>query len=228
MLIVLAGGDSDTRTCCPGGDKAGRVVMVAVDQTTKRILKDLATRGMAHVAKGLSAMLGQPIGIQTMDLAVVPVQQVIDRIGGPEQSVVGIYLIARGDMPGHVMLILPYLDAIRLVDMLLDQPDGTTKELGSLERSALAEVGNLTASYFLNAVAAETGFDTRPSPPAVMVDMLGAVLNIILIAAAGVEPDIMLLDTVFTGLNRKVKAFFWVVPDLLPLQEHLGGMFRDA
>ncbi len=197
--------------------------MVQLDNTVAVVLKDLATQGMAHVAKGLSGMLGQDIDIVTTNVGLVPVPKVVDRVGGPEELVVGIYLIAQGDMPGHVMLILPIADALLLVDMLLGEPEGTTTELGSLERSALAELGNLTASYFLNSVAAATGFDTRPSPPAVMVDMLGAVLNIILIAAGGAEPDIMLLDTVFSCLDREVKAFFWVVPDLLPLQEQMRG-----
>ncbi len=202
--------------------------MPHLDNTTQQILKDLSTQGMKHVATGLSGMLGQPIHIETTDIEVVPVSKVIDRIGGAEELVVGVYLIAQGSMPGHVMLVIPFADALQLVDMLLGEPEGTTQELGSLERSALGEVGNLTASFFLNAVAAATGFSTQPSPPAVMVDMLGAILNIILIAAAGAEPDIMLLETVFSGPERELNIFFWVVPDLIPLQTQLKDQLQNG
>lgn len=46
------------------------------------------------------------------------------------------------------MLIFPYERALKLVDLLIDEPEGTTQQLGTYERSALAEVGNLCGSFF--------------------------------------------------------------------------------
>ncbi len=176
------------------------------------ILERMASLATESAAEGLSTMLGSPIRITVPRVQLVDIGEVSGRVGGPEQEAVGIYLLAQGDMPGHIMLIMPLDDAFRLTDMLLEEPEGTTTVLGSLERSALGEVGNVTASLFLNAIANATGMDIRPSPPAVMIDMVGAILDIILVTAGAIADDILLLETEFQGPDRKVEIYFWVVP----------------
>ena len=43
--------------------------------------------------------------------------------------------------------------AYGFVDLLMGQPEGTTKALGEIESSALGELGNIMGSSFLNALA---------------------------------------------------------------------------
>ena len=85
------------------------------------------------------------------------------------------------------MLVIPIQRALELVDLLMGQTIGTSKTFGSLERSALAEVGNLTATFFMNSVAKISGIGLRPTPPAVMVDMVGAILDIIIATTGGIS-----------------------------------------
>ena len=85
-------------------------------------------------------------------------------------------------------------------------------QLGPLERSALGEVGNVTASLFLNAIADATGLSLRPSPPAVVMDMVGAIIDIIVIASGAVADEILLLEVEFHGPDRTLEIYFWMVP----------------
>jgi chemotaxis protein CheC len=117
-------------------------------------------------------------------------------VGDPESEMVGIYLLMKGDLSGQAILIFPLASALNLADALLDAPLGTSSSLGDLECSALAEAGNLTVSYFLNAMAALTGIPLRPSPPAVMVDMLGAILNVVITSLAATSDDLLMIETV--------------------------------
>ncbi|MGI6208602.1 MAG: chemotaxis protein CheC [Anaerolineae bacterium] len=176
------------------------------------ILEQLAGAATQHAAQGLSTMLGSPIRIEVPKVELVPLGGVCERVGGPECEVVGIYLTVGGDLPGHVMLITPMEDALRLVDMLLEVPAGTVEELGPLERSALGEVGNVVASLFLNAIADATGMSARPSPPSVMTDMLAAVLNVILAPVGLISDEMLLLETELHGPDRRVRMHFWLVP----------------
>ena len=111
------------------------------------------------------------------------------------------------------MLIFPYERALKLVDLLIGEPEGTTQLLGSYERSALAEVGNLCGAFFLNAVASLVGMEARPTPPALMVDMVAAILDVIIATAAGVGEHVLMLSTTFMQAGREAEASFWVIPD---------------
>jgi len=176
------------------------------------ILERMAALGMQNAVRGLSTMLGRPIQMSVPRLSLVPLCEVSSRVGGPEQEAVGIYLLVTGDLGGHVMLILPIADALRLLDMVLEVPDGATQTLGTLERSALGEVGNVSTSLFLNAIADATGMVLRPSPPAVLVDMVGAIIDIIVASAGAISDDILLLEAEFLGPDRSLDMFFWMVP----------------
>jgi chemotaxis protein CheC len=102
-------------------------------------------------------------------------------------------------------------------------PEGETKVLGSMERSALGEVGNITTGYFLNRVATIMHWDARPSPPAVIVDMVGAILNVVTATVAGVSDEVLMLQGTFMRAGREVEVIFWIVPDTNSME-----MFKGA
>jgi chemotaxis protein CheC len=173
----------------------------------------IAREGIHNAARGFSGMLGQELKAVNPEIKILPLLDIASVIGGPEDEVVGIYLRATGDMTTQFMMVIPYIRAMELVDMLMDQPAGTSTELGSMERSALAEVGNLTATFFMNALASITGIGLRPTPPAVMVDMVGAIMDVIIATSGGIGDYILMLNSKFILNNREVEADFWVIPD---------------
>ncbi len=171
--------------------------------------------GMENAARGLSGMLGRTITTGTSQAKVVRFSELYADIGHPETGMVGIYLLMQGDLSGQAILILTVESALDMVDLLMEDPPGTSTSLGDLERSALGEVGNLTVAYFLNAMSSLTGRDLRPSPPAVMADMLGAILNVLATTAGMTGDELLIIETVIQDPKDKlVEARFWVIPDL--------------
>jgi chemotaxis protein CheC len=171
--------------------------------------------GMENAARGLSGMLGRTITTGTSQAKVVRFSELYTDIGHPETGMVGIYLLMEGDLSGQAILILTVESALDMVDLLMEDPPGTSTSLGDLERSALGEVGNLTVAYFLNAMSSLTGRDLRPSTPAVMADMLGAILNVLATTAGMTGDELLIIETVIQDpKDRLVEARFWVIPDL--------------
>jgi len=109
-------------------------------------------------------------------------------------------------------------EAHGLVDMVMSQEEGTTSTLGAMERSALGEVGNLTGTFFLNALAEVTRMNIQPSPPAVMVDMGAAVLDVPLAALAASADEALVIKTIFLDDLRRIEAAFLVMPDMESLR----------
>ncbi len=182
------------------------------------MLNKMANVGIYNAARGLSGMVGESLEVENPGVKLVPLADIPNLLGGPEAEAVGIYLRAEGNLGGQIMLVIPYQKSLELADMIIGLPPGTTKQLGSLERSALAEMGNLTGTFFMNAVAEATGLSLRPSPPAVMVDMVGAVLDIVLATAAQLSEHVMMIQATFSCQGRAVNTDFWMIPDRYTLE----------
>jgi chemotaxis protein CheC len=169
---------------------------------------------LQNAASGLAKMMGRPVSIDTPRAELVPISQIGARVGGPDAEMVGIYLLMIDELPGQAILMMSLNEALRLVDLITGAAPGTSVTLGDIERSALAEAGNVTVSFFLNALGALAGTAARPSPPAVIVDMLGAILDVIASSAAAVSDNLLIVETTFNYPEGALQAHFWVLPEL--------------
>lgn len=186
----------------------------AQDKQLQRLLIIMANEGIHNAARGIAAMVGDTVTVSRPLVRQVPLTQIPNLLGSPEVETVGIYLRTSGEIAVQILLIVPYTYALELVDLMLGQSPNTTQKLGPLERSALAELGNLGGTFFLNAVASATGLSARPTPPAVMVDMVGAIVDILLSTpGTGDSEQVLMVQATFSRGERQALVEFWVVPD---------------
>lgn len=169
--------------------------------------------GFTNAMTGLSQMAGQEIKISRMEFKKVPVKEVSALFGGPEALIIAVYLEISGKTNGQMVVVYEPKVAYDLIDLLLCQSQGTTRELSEMERSTLGEVGNIMGSFFLNYVSDTTGIRFQPSPPAVMMDMAGAILDAALAGLMEFSDDIYIMETVFGTNDRQVAGTFLVIPD---------------
>jgi chemotaxis protein CheC len=169
--------------------------------------------GFNNAMVGLSQMSGQEIKVTSMNLKKVPIKDIPGEFGGPEALIIAVYLEISGKSNGHMIVVYEPKVAFDLIDLLLGQSPGSTKELSEMERSTLGEVGNIMGSFFLNHISDTTGMRFMPSPPAVMMDMAGAILDATLAGLMEFSDDIYIMETVFGTNNRQVAGTFLVIPD---------------
>jgi chemotaxis protein CheC len=97
--------------------------------------------------------------------------------------------------------------------MLLDLPDGSTEALATLEVSALAEAGNVAGSAFLNVLANGSHLVILPTPPVVLEDMCGAILDTLAAELAlHDQEDALVIEAQLTSAGQTVDAAFLVFP----------------
>lgn len=174
----------------------------------------LVSRGISNALSGLSQMVGKEIEVSSIDLKWLPAKRVVDMLGGPENIIVGIYLSIEGDATGHLLLLHDTQIAFQLIDMQLGLPKGSTREMDEMEYSVLGEMGNITGSFFLNALADTTSLVLMPSPPSVLVDMVGAVVNVPLTFIMEENDNALVVKATFRANDEDLDGTFMVLPTM--------------
>jgi chemotaxis protein CheC len=174
------------------------------------VLRSIVSKGLDDSSTALSSMTTGGIRLLDPHLEFTPLNAVPGIAGGPEKVVVAVYLGIEGDLNGHLMLLFSQANGLRVVDMLMELPPGTTGELDELGISALAETGNVCGSSFLNAISDRTGLKIVPTTPAVVVDMAGAILESVAVELYLNGDEVLVVETGFGG---GVPGHFLLMPD---------------
>lgn len=182
-------------------------------QIGNRKLVELFSGGVVNAVSGLSEMAGQEIGVAGMSFKKVVVQDIPNLFGGPETPIVAVYLEMQGETNGHMIVVYHPKVAFELIDLLLGQPAGSTTGLSEMETSTLGEVGNIMGSFFLNHISDTTGIRFQPSPPAVMMDMAGSILDAAMASILRHCEYIYVMETTFGTNDRQVAGTFLVIPE---------------
>jgi chemotaxis protein CheC len=182
---------------------------------------ELIQKGTTKAMDNLSQMLGQRIEVASFELRSIPIAEISQLCGGPEVMSVGIYLTVSGSADGHLMLIYDPGIACSFVDLLMMQPPNTTATLGEMEQSALGEMGNVVGASFLGILADDVGMDLRPSPPAVMMDMAGALLDIVAADLLMTQDEAFVAETTFVAPDREITGMFFVMPSASLMEQLL-------
>lgn len=183
---------------------------------------DLVSNGLARSIAGLSEMVGQRIDLIKLTPNRVRIDTAAHLFGGPEALTVVVYLGIEGSATGHIVLVYQPKAAFELVDMLVGVPPGSTSELGEMERSALGEMGNIVGSFFLNTLADSTGLRLMPTPPAVIMDMAGAVLDAAFAEMLEEGEEAIVVEASFGIPAQRITGTFLAMPSR-DLQRTLMG-----
>lgn len=157
-------------------------------------LREVGNIGAGTAATALSQMIGGVVTMGVPRVEPVPVEQVADLVGGGEALVAAVFLGVVGDAEGHMLVLMREPAARRLVASLLGDPGGRG-EFDAMGMSVLQEVGNVLTSAYLGALALLTGMRLEPTPPAVGVDMAGALLGSALAEVAMTSSTALLIDS---------------------------------
>jgi chemotaxis protein CheC len=171
---------------------------------------------MKHTGHSLNSLVHESFTLANIQIRHLPFEELHQEyLERPEEKTVAIYLRISDDLPGHALLVLNFPEALSLVDLLLDMSLGTTAVLDEMTTSALAETGNIALTSFLNAVAQLSHREIRPSPPAVVVDMLATVLEVMVTAVASYADELCIIEADFSCcINQDLTIRFLVLPNL--------------
>ena len=176
-------------------------------------LRDIGNIGAGNAATALSQLINKKIDMTVPKVAILPLGEVPEIVGGPDSMIAGVFLRVYGLAPGSILFLLPNDSAYYLVDMLMGRENGSTKTLSNIDESALMEIGNILAGAYLNSFSYFTKINLLPSIPALAVDMAGAILSVILIQLGQMGDHALVIETEFTTENEGISGHFFLIPD---------------
>ena len=154
---------------------------MSLEQVTENyydVLKEIGNIGAGNAMTALSQMLQCKVDMKVPQVRLLEFSEVGDMIGGEEQIMVGVLLGVEGDITGSMMFMVQEDSARHLIQKITMGmlPEGT--EFEEMGLSAMREVGNIITGAYLNSLSTLTNLKIYPTPPALTVDMAGAILSV--------------------------------------------------
>lgn len=189
-------------------------------------LRETANIGAGHAATALSQMTGTTIMIKVPAINVSSMEDIPPQFIPDEEPVAAVMMHMLGDLSGRTLLVFPKPTVMRLAELMLRRPIGSSVALGEMETSAIKEAGNILSGAYMNALSDFLGMLLLPSPPSLVIDMSAAVLTSAFGEFATDADSIICVESEFilTDINQSLRGFFLLLPDTASLQVMLRAL----
>jgi chemotaxis protein CheC len=189
-------------------------------------LREVANIGAGHAATALSQMIHNTIMISVPTINISRLEEVPPQVSAPEEPVAAVLMHMLGDLTGRTLLVFPQPTALRLAELMLRRPAGSSGDLGEMEQSAIKEAGNILSSAYMNALSDFMGMMLLPSPPSLAIDMSTAVLTTAYLQFGSDRDYVFCVESEFfmTDVKERLRGFFLLLPDPASLQAILRAI----
>ncbi len=180
-------------------------------------LKELENIGAGHAATALASMLGHEVNIQVPHAQFCEYEKICDILDGPETVVAGLLVGISDDLDGYILLVLNHDDAYSLTKAIISQMGGEVDESGEfneMQLSALKELSNILIGSYISAISSLTGLRIDASVPELVMDMAGAVLNLLVSAYGEYSDKVLFMETEFVENEHSIYGHFFLIPEV--------------
>lgn len=183
------------------------------------VLKEIGNIGAGHAATALSELLNKTIDMRVPDVALMSFNDLLEKVGGPDEVLASVFLRVEGDAPGSMFFMLSLDQATSFIKKMIGDESFSFQEppYPEMAISALQELGNILAGSYLTSLAEFTKLSFHPSVPALGIDMAGALISLGLIELGRAGDNAILIDTTFfehdLPNDNYIQGHFFLLPD---------------
>lgn len=177
------------------------------------VLKEIGNIGAGNAMTALSQMMQCKVDMKVPQVKLLEFKDVGNLMGGEEQLMAGVFLGVEGDITGSMLFMVEEKSARHLIRKITMGmlPEGC--EFEEMGLSAMKEVGNIITGAYLNSLSTLTNLKVYPTPPALTVDMAGAILSVPAIQFGILGDKILLIQSQFYD-EIQLDGYFILIPDM--------------
>lgn len=191
----------------------GDMTLEHVTENYYDVLRELGNIGAGNAMTALSQMLQCKVDMKVPQVRLLEFSAVGDMMGGEEQIMVGVFLGVEGDITGSMMFMVEEESARHLIQKITMGMMPPGSEFDEMGLSAMKEVGNIITGAYLNSLSTLTNLKIFPTPPALTVDMAGAILSVPAIQFGIFGDNILLIQSQFYD-EVELDGYFILIPDM--------------
>ncbi|HMV83809.1 MAG TPA: chemotaxis protein CheC [Blastocatellia bacterium] len=170
--------------------------------TQKDALVELLNIGFGRTADSLSKLTGHRVLLDVPHVAMCPIAELNRTLAGLiEGEIATVHQIFTGSVGGDAMLMLNYEGAVRLKELLTDEP-APAGRLDASAREVLTEVGNILLNACLGTFGNLLHVHVSFSVPRLQLDTLGDLLNSLVVE----QQELRYALVVHTGFRLRDSA----------------------
>ena len=191
----------------------GDMSLEQVTESYYDVLKEIGNIGAGNEMTALAQMLQSKVDMRVPQVKLLDFSEVGEIMGGEEQIMAGVLLGVEGDITGSMMFMVEESSARHLIQKITMGmlPEGA--EFEEMGLSAMKEMGNIITGAYLNALSTLTNLKIFPTPPALTVDMAGAILSVPAIQFGIYGDKILLIQSQFYD-EVELDGYFILIPDM--------------
>ncbi len=189
---------------------------LSLEQVTEQyydVLREIGNIGAGNAMTALSQMLQCKVDMKVPQVKLLEFSEVGALMGGEEQIMVGVFLGVEGDITGSMMFLVEQKSAKHLINKIMMGMATEGEAFTEMELSAMQEVGNIITGAYLNSLSTLTNLCIVPTPPALTVDMAGAILSVPAIEFGIFGDKILLIQSQFFD-EVEIDGYFILIPDV--------------
>lgn len=180
------------------------------ESTELAAIRHIGMIGANHAATALSRLTGARVESSIPEVKVVPFAEVLPLFETVEDPAVGVLLPYGGDIEGHFLQLFPEDGVRTLQEFLLADPAGASP---AMRDSAITETASIMTGAFLTILSRLTGHILMSSPPLLVKDMAGAILDELLAEIGTGGDSLITIGTVMREEMGPVLARTLLLPD---------------
>ncbi|WP_066892445.1 chemotaxis protein CheC [Clostridium nigeriense] len=184
-------------------------------------LREVSNIGAGNAATSLSVLLGTKIDMSVPNMNLIAFDELFNSY--KENEVVAVLVKVLDDIEGSILYVFDSTVALNIISKMTLTKEDKLTEMGI---SVIGEIGNIISSSFMNAIADFTGLKATASVPAVVNDMISAILVSTFMETGQYQDYVLDIETLFMGEeenNTEGHLYFVPAPGSLEkILESLG------
>ena len=138
--------------------------------------QEVANIGVGNAVTSLSFMLNQKIDIDVPKVKLIRISKMFEEMEDPDAIYACSYIKVSGDLEAALALMLEKDSAKKLIKDIAFTEVSDLTQLDELLSSVIAEVGNIMAGSYINALSQFLQINLTIEPPQVVVDTFAGIL----------------------------------------------------